>query len=213
MPGRCGYCPGRGGIPGCCVRIGCDGSGRGPPTGACGRGPEYGGRTPAAPPGRAASGCAGGRAPGAPVCPAAPPAAGRGAVGIAGRAEGRGAPGRTTRGAPAVGSGGVGAVGRCSSMRRRSVGGTTRPAAGGLGAAGGASAGGGAVGCGCTCAAGCEAGAAATGAGAGGSVGGAARGAGGGALATAGSVRSPFVFTMRGTWGSAACTSIGGVCA
>jgi hypothetical protein len=38
-----------------------------------------------------------------------------------------------------VGSGGVGDVGRCSSMRSRSVGGTTRPGTGGFGvAAGGA---------------------------------------------------------------------------
>jgi hypothetical protein len=33
----------------------------------------------------------------------------------------------TIRGAVEVGSGGVGVVGRCSSMRRRSVGGTMRP--------------------------------------------------------------------------------------
>ena len=55
MPGRCGYWywPGRGGNPGCCVRTGCDGSGRGPPTGACGRDPGYAGRGGGGPPGRA----------------------------------------------------------------------------------------------------------------------------------------------------------------
>jgi hypothetical protein len=46
---------------------------------------------------------------------------------MAGRSV-RGAAGRgTTRGAGVVGRGGVGVVGRCSSIRRRSVGGTTRP--------------------------------------------------------------------------------------
>ena len=40
----------------------------------------------------------------------------------------------TTRGVGDVGKGGVGVVGRCSSMRRRSVGGTTRPGVGGFGA-------------------------------------------------------------------------------
>jgi len=48
-------------------------------------------------------------------------------AGITGRSVlGRGA----IRGAGAVGSGGVGVVGRCSSMRSRNVGGTTRPALG-----------------------------------------------------------------------------------
>ena len=52
-------------MPGCCVRTGCDGSGRGPPTGPCGRGPD----TAVAGPARrrdAARPAAGGRAPGAP---------------------------------------------------------------------------------------------------------------------------------------------------
>ena len=134
MPGRCGYWywPGRGGRPGCCVRTGCEGSGRGPPTGACGLGPGYGGRACGAPPGRAgaapgrAAGGAGGRTPVVPVCAAAAPA-GRAVAGIPGRSVlGRGA----LRGAGEVGSGGVGAVGRCSSMRSRKVGGTTRPGLG-----------------------------------------------------------------------------------
>src|SRR5258708_4759806 len=122
-------------MPGCCVRTGCDGSGRGPPIGACGLELGYEGRgAPGAPPGRG-NGCAGGRTPTAPVWPAAPPAAGRAAVGIAGRSPaGLGATGRgTTRGAGDVVSGGVGVVGRFCSMRRRSVGGTTRPGTGAFG--------------------------------------------------------------------------------
>src|SRR5438876_7792311 len=142
MPGRCGYGPvGRGGIPGCCVRTGCDGSGRGPPIG--GRDPGYAGRGPAGPPGRI--GCAGGRPVAVPVCPAAPPAAGRAVVGIAGRSTfgaTRGASRGCARGPGDVGSGGAGVVGRCSSMRRRSVGGTTRPGVGGFGAGVGTSTGG-----------------------------------------------------------------------
>ena len=65
MPGRCGYWPGRGGRPGCWVRIGCDGSGRGPPGGAVAARDDagYGGR--GAPAGRAV-GCAGGRTPAVP---------------------------------------------------------------------------------------------------------------------------------------------------
>src|SRR4051812_36879228 len=118
-------------MPGCWVRTGCDGSGRGPPTGACGRGPGNGGRGGSGPPGRpgtvpgrAAIGCDGGRTPVVPVWPAAPPAAGRVVAGIPGRSTfGRGA----MRGAGDVGSGGVGVVGRRSSMRSRSVGGTIRP--------------------------------------------------------------------------------------
>src|SRR4051812_10162282 len=114
-------------MPGCCVRTGCDGSGRGPPIGPWGRGPGYGGRCPlGGPPGRGI--CTGGRPPVVPVWPAAPPAAGRTVDGIAGRST-RGAGRGTARGAE-VGSGGVGDVGRCSSMRRRSVGGTIRPGAG-----------------------------------------------------------------------------------
>src|SRR5439155_22160432 len=70
-PGRCGYCPGRGGRPGVCVRTGCDGSGRGPPGGADGRAVGYpGGRGG---PGRPKGG-ARGRSPGAPAGPAAGPA-------------------------------------------------------------------------------------------------------------------------------------------
>src|SRR4029453_14100942 len=136
MPGRCGYAwPGRGGSPGCCGRTGCDGSGRGPPiTGCCGRDPGYAGR--GGPAGRGPPGGAG-RAPGAPVCacaPAPPAATGRGGAGgrsplgpcrVAGRGSGD------------VGNGGDGAVGRCSSIRRRSVGGTMRPAVGGFGGGGG----------------------------------------------------------------------------
>ena len=56
-----------------------------------------------------------------------PPA--RAVAGIPGRSGGRGVEGRgTTRGAGCVGSGGVGVVGRSCSIRRRSVGGTMRPA-------------------------------------------------------------------------------------
>jgi len=116
--------PGRGAIPGC-VRTGCDGSGRGPPGVCLGAVGGYDGRGGGIP-GRA-PGCAG-RGAAAPACTAAPAGAdGRAAAGIAGRslfgAAGRGA----VRGAGDVGSGGVGVVGRCSSIRRRSVGGTTRP--------------------------------------------------------------------------------------
>src|SRR5262249_22237879 len=69
-----------------------------------------------------------------PAVPDAPPAAGRAVAGIAGRsvlgADGRG----TMRGGAVLGNGAGGVVGRCSSMRRRNVGGTTRPAcAGGAG--------------------------------------------------------------------------------
>ena len=61
-------------------------------------------------------------------------------------AAGFGGAGRgTTRGGGVVGSGGVGVVGRCSSMRSRSVGGTTRPGVAGLGAAAAARRGGGAA--------------------------------------------------------------------
>ena len=50
MPGRCGYEPGRGGNPGCCARIGCEGSGRGPPgVGRGPAGPEYAGTWTARP--------------------------------------------------------------------------------------------------------------------------------------------------------------------
>ena len=64
-PGRCGYCGGRGGAPGCCARIGCDGSGRGPPGGV--RGADgYGGRP----------GGVEGRAPGTPGRAATPGVAG-----------------------------------------------------------------------------------------------------------------------------------------
>src|SRR5205809_882654 len=67
----------------------------------------------------------------------------RAVVGMAGRSGGFGAGRDTARGAGAVGSGGVGVVGRCSSIRRRSVGGTTRPGAAGLAiGAGGSTAGG-----------------------------------------------------------------------
>ena len=117
-------------MPGCCVRTGCEGSGRGPP--GVGRDEGYAGRGGAGEPGR--GGCAAGRA--APVACAA----GRGATG------GFGAGRWTTRGVVEVGSGGVGVVGRCSSMRSRRVGGTTRPAGAFLGAAAGAGAGAAAIG-------------------------------------------------------------------
>src|SRR5439155_12250590 len=110
--------------PGCCVRTGCEGSGRGPPGVCRGGGGGYAGRSG---PGGRGIGCVGGRTDVVPVCPAAPPTAGRAVAGIAGRsvfgAAGRGA----LRGAGAVGSGGVGVVGRRRSMRQRSVGGATRP--------------------------------------------------------------------------------------
>src|SRR5436190_7234240 len=140
MPGRCGYDGWPGRAPGCCVRTGGEGSGRGPPIGACGRMLGYGGRGAPGAPGRAAIGCAGRGAP-APVwtpLPGAPPA-GRAVDGIAGRSTfgaTRAARRGADRGAGDVGSGGVGVDGRCSSIRRRSVGGTTRPAVGGFGGAG-----------------------------------------------------------------------------
>ena len=140
IPGRCGYGPGRGGMPGCCVRMGCDGSGRGPPTGPCGRELGYCGRGPGAPPGRG-NPDAGGRTAVAPAGPEA--AAGRAGAGIGGRSV-LGAAGRGTARGADVGSGGVGAVGRCCSMRKRSVGGTIRPGVGSFGA-GGAGGGGGAA--------------------------------------------------------------------
>ena len=126
MPGRCGYIPGRGGMPGSGVRTGWEGSGRGPPGVGRAVDPGYGGRF-GAPAGRGGIGGAAGRALGTPVCAAAPPAAARVAAGLAGRSV-LGA-GLGIRGG-AVGSGGVGVVGRCSSMRRRSVGGMMRPGAG-----------------------------------------------------------------------------------
>jgi hypothetical protein len=91
------------------------------------------GRAPGAPPGRAATGCPG-RAGGA-VRPAATPGVGDVAVGA-----GLGAGLWIIRGGAVVGNGGVGDVGRCSSIRRRSVGGTTRPGVAAFG--GGASTGG-----------------------------------------------------------------------
>src|SRR5438132_11943272 len=114
MPGRCGYCPGRGGSPGVCVRTGCDGNGRGPPmTGGCGRDPGYRGR--GGPPGRAGGGGPPGRTPGLAPGAAVPAAAadGRAVAGTAGRSTraGRGA----IRGGVVVGNGGAGAVGRRSS--------------------------------------------------------------------------------------------------
>ena len=84
MPGRCGYIPGRGGMPGSGVRTGCEGSGRGPPGVGRAVEPGYGGRF-GAPAGRGGIGGAAGRALGTPVCAAAPPAAARVAAGLAGR--------------------------------------------------------------------------------------------------------------------------------
>ena len=85
-------------------------------------------------------GCAGdGRLAAVPACPAGVAlAAARAAAGAAaGRSLGRTGAGRTApRGGACVGRGGVGVVGRCSSMRNRSVGGTTRPGVAGLGAGG-----------------------------------------------------------------------------
>ncbi|OFV93972.1 MAG: hypothetical protein A3H95_07840 [Acidobacteria bacterium RIFCSPLOWO2_02_FULL_64_15] len=108
-------------MPGCCVRTGGDGSGRGPPGGVVGRGVYIGRAGIPAPPGRA---CIGGRAVAVPGCPGAAEA-GRAAIGGGVLGAGRG-----TRRAGVVGSGRGGEVGRCSSMRSRIVGGTTRPALG-----------------------------------------------------------------------------------
>src|SRR5437773_5155134 len=99
MPGRCGYgAPGRGGMPGCCVRTGCDGSGRGPPGVGLGVVPGYAGRGGATPGARVIVGRAA-----VPAWAPAPVAGGRAVAGIAGRsvfaAAGRG----TTRGAGPVG--------------------------------------------------------------------------------------------------------------
>ena len=125
-PGRDGHDvpPGRGGMPGratmpgapgVCGRTGCDGRGRGPPSGADG---WYGGRTSG---GRAVPGRAGAGAPGRAAT------AGRGA----GRGGAGGATGRGVTTGRAVVCGASGADdGRFSSMRRRSVGGTKRPAGG-----------------------------------------------------------------------------------
>ena len=112
-------------MPGCCVRTGCEGSGRGPPIGVA-AGPRIR-RTRRA--GRAAGtrGIPGARADarraGVQRRPRRPRPGWRGPV------SGPGGRGRA-RGGGVVGSGGVGVVGRCSSMRRRSVGGTMRPGAG-----------------------------------------------------------------------------------
>src|SRR5262245_54590378 len=125
MPGRCGYCPGRATVPGCCVRTGCEGSGRGPPGVGLLLGPGYAGRGGSG--GRADGGAPGRAAAGAPAA-----AAGRAVAGAAAGRSTRGCGRGTTRGAGVVGSGGVGVVGRCSSMRRRIVGGTTRPGVGGF---------------------------------------------------------------------------------
>ena len=118
------------------MRTGCEGSGRGPPTGIWGgRGPA--GRGGAATPGRADIGGRGG-------CPGVAPPPGRaGDGGAAGRAL-FGASLGAVRGAGDVGNGGIGVVGRCSSIRRRSVGGTTRPGVGTF--AGGSTRGAGATG-------------------------------------------------------------------
>src|SRR5258705_77245 len=135
--------------------MGCDGSGRGPPTGICGgRGPAGRGGRPT--PGRAATPVL--APPGDCGCPDAAPVAGRAEDGTAGRAP-FGASLGDGRGAADVGSGAIGVVGRCSSMRRRNVGGTTRPGAGVVFAGGSTSRAGGASGC-----SGCDSGIASTGA-------------------------------------------------
>ena len=143
IPGRCGYgWPGRGGMPGCCVRIGCDGSGRGPPIG--GRELGYCGRCPGAPGRGRRDAPAGWRRRPCSCCAGCAAPAGRAAIGAAGFG---GAIGRcTARGGGVVGSGCVGVVGRCCSMRSRSVGGTMRPA-GGFGADAAGAAATGAAGC------------------------------------------------------------------
>ena len=117
--------------------MGCDGNGRGPP--GVWRGVElgYAGRGGA---GRGGCGACGRTA----VAPgwAVTPGAGRAGGGTAGRST-RGALGRGTilGPDPLVGSGAVGVVGGCSSMRRRMVGGTTRPGVGSLTAGGSGGAG------------------------------------------------------------------------
>ena len=143
MPGRCGYWywPGRGGMPGCCVRTGCDGSGRGPPTGACGREPGYagrggGGRRPDAP------GTVPGRRHRLPRRPSAQsfrsarrlPLRGRGGAGMPSDGRPSVAARRAARArSAAAASASSAAVLRCAAA---SVGGTMRPAAGFGGAAG-----------------------------------------------------------------------------
>src|SRR5262245_36001460 len=103
---------------GCCVRTGCDGSGRGPPSmpGVVGRGGEYGCRI----------------CPGAPGRPG-PPGFAPGAPGFAVAPGGCAAGGCTMRGCDTCGRfAGVSGRAGCgtlpgSSMRSRIVGGTKRP--------------------------------------------------------------------------------------
>ena len=128
--------PGRGGTDG---RTGCEGSGRGPPIAEPGRGGKP-------PPGRGGNGRPGATAPGAPGRTAAGRL--RFPVGTCDVAVGTCAGGRTSMGRRG-GAGGAWPV-RGSSTRSLSVGGTKRPAGGGItgrgGAAGADSVGGGACG-------------------------------------------------------------------
>src|SRR5512132_558442 len=121
MPGRCP------GIPGWLGRTGCDGSGRGPPSGCCG----VDGRTPA------------GRAP-------ARPAGVAGRAGVAGGFTGAAGGGGGTIERTIVGRAGGACPVFGSSILRRIVGGTTRPV--GVGPAGRAG-----TGCGGAAAAGADA--------------------------------------------------------